>query len=91
MIYVIYHIDTTLAIKHLNTFESGAKRSVTCMNRNAGSIQYAYASLEDYETKVVTTKKVKSLMTTVVSNPRVWYHDLQHSPGPNWTALARRF
>jgi hypothetical protein len=63
MIYVIYHIDTTLAIKHLNTFESGAKRSVTCMNRNAGSIQYAYASLEDYETKVVTTKKVKSLMT----------------------------
>jgi len=33
------------------------------VNRNAGSIQYAYASLEDYETKVVTTKKVKSLMT----------------------------
>jgi hypothetical protein len=63
MIYVIYHIDTTLAIKHMNTFQSGAKRSVTCMNRNAGSIQYAYASLEDYETKVVTTKKVKSLMT----------------------------
>ena len=52
-----------MAMKHLNTFESGAKRSVTCMNRNAGSIQYAYASLEDYETKVVTTKKVKSLMT----------------------------
>jgi hypothetical protein len=63
MIYVIYHIDTTLSMKHMNTFESGAKRSVTCMNRNAGSIQYAYASLEDYETKVVTTKKVKSLMT----------------------------
>ena len=33
------------------------------MNRNAGGIEYAYASLEDYETKVVTTKKVKSLMT----------------------------
>lgn len=63
MIYVIYHIDTTMIAKHLNTFESGAKRSVTCMNRNAGRIEYAYASLEDYETKVVTIKKVKSLMT----------------------------
>ena len=63
MIYVIYNIKTTMAMKHLNTFESGAKRSTTCMNRNAGGIEYAYASLEDYETKVVTTKKVKSLMT----------------------------
>jgi len=60
MIYVIYNIKTTMAMKHLNTFESGAKRSTTCMNRNAGGIEYAYASLEDYENKVVTTKKVKS-------------------------------
>jgi hypothetical protein len=62
MTYIVYHIAST---RRINTFkvESSAKRSTTCANRNAGSVAYAYASEEDYNTKVVKTITVKNLMT----------------------------
>lgn len=62
MCYVVYHIKSTHRIR---SFEqaSAAKRSATCSNRNAGSQEYAWASEEDYERNVVTTKRVRNLMS----------------------------
>lgn len=62
MAFVVYHIKSTETIKWFET-ESAAKRSTTCANRNAGSVAYSYADSEKYKTEVVTTKKVKNLMT----------------------------
>ena len=67
MSYVVYHINSTKIIKSFNE-ESSAKRSATCMNRNAycsgeSKQQYAFTSDKDYYANVVFTKKVTSLMT----------------------------
>jgi hypothetical protein len=60
--FVVYHITSTQMIKMFNK-ESAAKRSRTCMNRNAGKDAYAVATMESYETDIVKMKKVKNLMT----------------------------
>lgn len=60
--FVVYHRASTELLKVFNT-ESGAKRSRTCMNRNAGSDQYAYTYEFMYYNEVVKTKKVRNLMT----------------------------
>ena len=66
MSYVVYHIASTMKE---NTFETegAAKRSTTCMNKKSmaryGENQYAYASLEDYNTKVVYMVERTNLMT----------------------------
>ena len=62
MTYFVYHIKSTTILKVFNK-ESSAKRSSTCANRNAGSVQYSYASSEAYNTRVVKKITVKSLMT----------------------------
>jgi len=62
MSYIVYHIASTQLSKSYKD-ETGAKRGRTCMNRNAGSVQYAYASNEDYHNKVVGMKTVRNLMT----------------------------
>jgi hypothetical protein len=62
MSFVVYHRKSTQMIKMFN-LESAAKRSKTCMNRNAGSDEYAYTLEDIYYKEVVTTKKVKNLMT----------------------------
>lgn len=62
MTYFVYHKETTQLIKQFNT-HSGAKRSMTCMNRNANSDVYAVAEQEYYYKNIVWRKKVKSLMT----------------------------
>lgn len=60
--YVVYHRKSTQLMKVFNQ-ESAAKRSKTCMNRNAGSDEYAYTFEDIYHNEVVTTRKVKNLMT----------------------------
>ena len=62
MTYVVYHITSTQSLKTFTT-ESGAKRSTTCANRNAKSIQYAYTDVEDYNKNVVHMMKSRNLMT----------------------------
>ena len=62
MSFVVYHRKSTRLIKTFN-LESAAKRSKTCMNRNAGSNEYAYTLEDMYYNEVVTTKKVKNLMS----------------------------
>lgn len=62
MAYIVYHRNSTQMIKSF-ALESAARRSKTCMNRNAGSDQYAYTLDTIYEKEVVKTKRVKSLMT----------------------------
>lgn len=52
MIYIVYHIKSTIGIKQFDK-ESSAKRCVTCSNRNAKTVEYAYATSQDYHTKVV--------------------------------------
>lgn len=60
--FVVYHRASTQMMKVFN-LESAAKRSKTCMNRNAGSNQYAYTFEDVYYKEVVKMKKVKNLMT----------------------------
>lgn len=62
MSYIVYHRNSTQMIKSFK-LESAAKRSKTCMNRNAGSDEYAYTHADIYYKEVVKTKKVRSLMT----------------------------
>ena len=62
MSYIVYHIKSTQRIKSFNS-ETSAKRSTTCMNRNAGYASYAYTDENTYNTKIVTTKKVINLMS----------------------------
>lgn len=62
MTYFVYHKISTQIIKQFNT-HSGAKRSMTCMNRNANSDEYAVAEQEYYYKNIVWRKKVKNLMT----------------------------
>lgn len=62
MAYVVYHKASTQILKTFNQ-KSAAKRSATCMNRNAGDVYYTYADRETYERRVVTRKTVKNLMT----------------------------
>lgn len=62
MTFVVYHRKSTQLVKVFN-LESAAKRSKTCMNRNAGSDEYAYSFEDIYYKDVVKTKKVKNLMT----------------------------
>lgn len=60
--YVVYHKKSTLVVKTFDT-APGAKRSATCMNRNAGSDEYASADTEYYNKNIVNTVKVKNFMT----------------------------
>jgi hypothetical protein len=60
--FIVFHRTSTQMIKSFASVSS-AKRSMTCMNRNAGSYQYEYTTDEDYHTRVVTKKTVKNLMT----------------------------
>lgn len=66
--YIVYHIASTQLIKEFNS-ESSAKRSCTCMNRNAlrdknvTAAPYAYTTYDDYTQNVVYKRKVRSLMT----------------------------
>jgi len=60
--FVVYHITSTMQARVSET-ESGAKRSVTCMNRKAGAVEYAYASEVDYNTKVVHKVKKTNLLS----------------------------
>lgn len=62
MMYVVYHKASTQILKSFD-LESSAKRSATCMNRNAGDVKYTYADIETYNKRVVYRKTVKSLMT----------------------------
>lgn len=62
MAYIVYHIASTQKLKMFNN-ETSAKRSTTCANRNAGRTAYAYASEDNYQTKVVKMKRVTSLMS----------------------------
>ena len=58
----VYHIKSTMIQKTFSE-ESSAKRSRTCMNRNARSIEYAYADSVTYQKDIVKMKTVKNLMT----------------------------
>ena len=60
--FTVYHKSSTVAVKSFQT-ASAAKRSCTCMNRNAGSNVYAIATSDFYNTFVVEKKVVKNLMT----------------------------
>jgi hypothetical protein len=62
MSYVVYHKASTVIIKEF-ALESSAKRSATCMNRNAGDVYYTYADRETYERRVVYRKTVKNLIS----------------------------
>jgi myo-inositol catabolism protein IolC len=62
MAFVVYHRKSTQMIK-VFALESAAKRSKTCMNRNAGSDEYAYTLDDIYHKEVVVSKKVRNLMT----------------------------
>ena len=62
MAFVVYHRKSTVMFKMFE-LESAAKRSKTCMNRNAGSDEYEYATEELYHADVVKLKKVRNLMT----------------------------
>jgi len=60
--FVVYHKASTKILKSFN-LESSAKRSATCMNRKAGDVYFTYADMKTYESRVITRKKVKNLMT----------------------------
>jgi len=68
--FVVYHKASTQKLKLFNT-ESSAKRSATCMNRNAAYPKrfpkdkelYAYATEDEYNNSVVHKVLVKNLMT----------------------------
>ena len=76
--FIVYHKESTVKMKQFET-ETAAKRSVTCMNRNARNTApkntfnygvskedyapYAYTDAEDYSKNVVYNKKVINLMT----------------------------
>lgn len=68
MSYIVYHIISTQIIKEFNT-HGGAKRSTTCMNRNARKDEnvtvdpYAFMNNEDYRKYVVKRIKVKNLIS----------------------------
>lgn len=62
MYYFVYHKASTVIIKSFQ-LESSAKRSATCMNRNAGGESYAYTDSVTYDKSVRSSKKVKNLMT----------------------------
>jgi hypothetical protein len=62
MVFVVYHRKSTVIVKTFN-LESSAKRSKTCMNRNAGSDEYAYTFIDIYNKEVRKTITVKNLMT----------------------------
>ena len=51
MAFVVYHRESTELVGVFK-LESAAKRSKTCMNRNAGADEYAY-TLEDIYYKEV--------------------------------------
>ena len=60
--FIVFHRSSTEMIKSF-TSASSAKRSMTCMNRNAGSYEYEFTNDQDYYNRVVTKKTVKNLMT----------------------------
>ena len=62
MTFVVYHKASTQILKEFN-LESSARRSATCMNRNAGDVKYTYADRETYERRVVHRRTVKNLTT----------------------------
>ena len=49
--FVVYH-GTSLRIVNLFDTAAGAKRSCTCLNRNAGNNDYRWASYDDFCTNI---------------------------------------
>lgn len=62
MAFVVYHRKSTQMLKMFNSHAS-AKRSMTCMNRNAKSDEYAVAEEDYYNKNIVWRRKVKNLMS----------------------------
>lgn len=62
--FVVYYLSNPHADKRYFQTESGAKRSVTCSNRNAGRTAYGYMEELLFNIKHPVGKKiVKNLMT----------------------------
>jgi hypothetical protein len=59
--FVVYHKKTAEIVKTF-TLMSSARRSMTCMNRNAGDVYFACADMETYNRRNAT-RKVVNLMT----------------------------
>lgn len=76
MAYIVFHKDSPNADKRYFSTESGAKRSVTCSNRNAGKKVYDYMEETFFALKhPVGTKVVKNLMTgqaVVIAEDTPW-------------------
>lgn len=62
MSYIVFHVRSTVIMKSFAN-KSSAKRSTTCMNRNSGSNEYAFAPAAEYYNTVIRKKTVKNLMT----------------------------
>ena len=60
--FVTYNVKSTQAINYFDTLAS-AKRSTTCANKRAGAGVVAYATLEYYNTVIVTKKTVRNIMS----------------------------
>ena len=57
MSFVVYHKASTVVLKEFNTVAS-AKRSATCMNRNAGDVYYTYADRDTYEKRISNRARI---------------------------------
>ena len=63
MEYVVYHKASGEILKAFNS-AAGARRSATCMNRNAGDVYYTSADRDTYERRMTPRmKSVRNLMT----------------------------
>lgn len=64
--FVVYRIDHVVRLRNFDTL-AGARRSASCMNRNAGVKMYAAASVAEYialrDKTRGATKKVRNLVT----------------------------
>lgn len=64
--FVVYRIDRVVRLRDFDTL-AGARRSASCMNRNAGAKKYAAASVAEYialrDKTRGATKKVRNLVT----------------------------
>ncbi len=60
MCYIVYHVRSTVIMKSFES-KSSAKRSATCMNRNSGSNEYAFAEESNYFDNVLNKWQQQSL------------------------------
>lgn len=65
--FVVYRIDQVVTVGRQFETLGGARRSASCMNRNAGAQKYAAAEYDEYiDLRNATrgsTKKVRNLVT----------------------------